>query len=490
MTIIKKLNKDKSTLITIINNIEHGRAEEINGEQYIVYPVVILTEGVHSGSGGPTLYTAEELSKFVESWNGVPVTLQHPDENGVPVSANSPEIYENQVMGTLFNTLYENGKLKAEIWLRNTMIELLDPGLRNRLVNGERLEVSTGLFCEDDQSNGVHNNIEYTSIARNIRPDHLALLPGGTGACSWEDGCGVRANKNIGGGGGMIIRKKVVMNEEEKQRDRFFVNTEEFTINEMEYTQIVNMMHEKIDSMDIRGEKYNYLKKVFPSYVIYSIHYRDTNEPNKTVKRNYRIVNDTVEWVSDPVQVTENVTYTEINNNSKKESVMEDVKTMKECCPDKVDELIKNNSNFTDEHKESLLGMTEDQFELTINVAKKIKVVDKVEDIVDNTTETTEDEKPITMNDLPKEMRESVEYGNKVLAQNKATLISNIKTNKNNQFSDEELNGFDIGMLERLSKMVPVTKVNYAPNGGGSESVETGVEPLPVTNSWEEEETK
>lgn len=35
----------------------------------------------------------------------------------------------------------------------------------------------------------------FKRIARNLNPDHLALLPGGTGACSWEDGCGVRANE-------------------------------------------------------------------------------------------------------------------------------------------------------------------------------------------------------------------------------------------------------------------------------------------------------
>ena len=482
-------NKGKSKLITIKHNIEHGREETIHDERYIVYPVVILTEGVHAGSGGPTLYTAEELSKFVESWNGVPVTLQHPDINGTPVSANSPEIYENQVMGTLFNTIYQNGKLKAEIWLRNTMIDLLTPGLRNSLMNGERLEVSTGLFCEDNQVPGTFNNVDYTSIATNIRPDHLALLPGGTGACSWEDGCGVRAN-NKEGGEGMIRKKKMLVNGEEKQWDKFFVNTEEFTINELEYTQILDILSSKIDSMDVRGEKYNYLKKAYPSYVIYSINYRESNEPNKTVKRNYRIVNDVVEWTSDPVQVIENITYTEINNNSKKEKKEMEIKTMKECCPDKVDELIKNNSNFTDEHKESLLGMTEDQFALTINVAKDVKVVAKDVKVVDNATPTHE-EKPITMNDLPKEMQDSINYGNKVLAQNKATLIAKIKTNKNNSFSDEDLDSFDLDMLDKLSNMSPIVRANYAPNGGSPEtSGGVKIEPLPITNSWEEEEKK
>jgi len=48
---------------------------------------------------------------------------------------------------------------------------------------------------------GVWNEEEYHSIVRNYRPDHLALLPGAIGACSWEDGCGIRANKDIKKGG-------------------------------------------------------------------------------------------------------------------------------------------------------------------------------------------------------------------------------------------------------------------------------------------------
>ena len=39
----------------------HSFNTELNGEVFTVYPVIMLTEGVHSGSGGATLYTAEEL---------------------------------------------------------------------------------------------------------------------------------------------------------------------------------------------------------------------------------------------------------------------------------------------------------------------------------------------------------------------------------------------------------------------------------------------
>jgi len=43
--------------------------------------------------------------------------------------------------------------------------------------------------------------MQYNEAAKNLRPDHLALLPGGTGACSWDASCGIRANSNNEEGG-------------------------------------------------------------------------------------------------------------------------------------------------------------------------------------------------------------------------------------------------------------------------------------------------
>lgn len=473
---------------SLLNNIENGRQEELNGEMYTVYPVVMLTEGVHSGSGGPTLYTSEELQNFTATWNGVPVTVQHPELNGMPVSANDPEIFENQVVGTIFNTHFENGKLKAEAWLRNASVERIVPGIHNTITNGGRLEVSTGLFNEEETSEGVFNGEEYASIAHNIRPDHLALLPDGVGACSWADGCGIRANKE-GGKSGMIKKKKVKTNSDKKW-DEFFVNSnpEEFTANEMDYTQVVRTMREKIDSMDIQGEKINFLERMYPTYAIYRVRYRDGNRP-KFFKRNYNITNEGIEWTSDPVEVRMmDEPFVEIQNNSRiikkkqttnKEETM--AKTMKECCPDKVDELIKNNENFTEEDKDVLLGMTEDAFAFTINKAKPIKKEDKEDKVQITTFEE------LYANASP-EIKESVDYGKKLVENKKNELIETIKANESNKFSDEELNAYSIDMLEKLASMSPVKK-NFAANVGGITETETEeVAGIPITNSWDKEE--
>ena len=84
---------------------------------HIVVPVVMMVEGVHNGSQGPLLHEITELGKFPESWNGIPVVIYHPEKDGVPVSANSPDIIDTMTVGRVYNTEVDGKKLKAEVWL-------------------------------------------------------------------------------------------------------------------------------------------------------------------------------------------------------------------------------------------------------------------------------------------------------------------------------------------------------------------------------------
>lgn len=160
-----------------------------DGESHLVVPVVLLTEGVHCGSAGALYYPAEELSLAPYIWNGRPVCIQHPQTvDGIPTTCNDPEIIEKQTVGYLYHVEYRDGKLVGELWLNERKLRRF-PEVINALERG-RLEVSTGLFSDDELVSGVWNGEEYSAIVRHIQPDHLALLPGATGACSWEDGCG------------------------------------------------------------------------------------------------------------------------------------------------------------------------------------------------------------------------------------------------------------------------------------------------------------
>lgn len=158
-------------------------------------PVVMIVEGVLNDS----LLLAEEFGRYVESWNGVPVPVLHPEQNGEPVSANAPDVIEKNSVGQIFNAAIDGQKLRAEAWINiDKATRLGFAPLVAALEAGEIIEVSTGYFSDSEVKPGDYNGIPYSEIHRNIRPDHLALLPGQVGACSVADGCGTRVNSQRG----------------------------------------------------------------------------------------------------------------------------------------------------------------------------------------------------------------------------------------------------------------------------------------------------
>lgn len=171
------------------------RKEFLQGKEHIVVPIIMMVQGVHSSSHGPILHLAEELGKFPGAWDGIPVSIQHPQEDGMHVSANQPHILDEFVVGRVFNTMMDGQKLKAEAWLDPVVLKNISPEAMEYIMDGKPLEVSVGVFTDEDMQPGEWNGEKYEAVARNHRPDHLALLPGAVGACSWSDGCGVRTHQ-------------------------------------------------------------------------------------------------------------------------------------------------------------------------------------------------------------------------------------------------------------------------------------------------------
>ena len=179
------------------------------GKEHLVVPVVMMVEGVRNGSHGPLFHSITELGKFPESWNGIPVVINHPERNGVNVSANYPDILEAAV-GKVFNTHVKGTKLVAEAWLDIEKLNTISPEVLVAINGGELLEVSLGIFTDNELISGEFNDEHFEAIAKNHRPDHLALLPCSVGACSVFDGCGLGANKEGG-----------IMSKDEKSPDVF-----------------------------------------------------------------------------------------------------------------------------------------------------------------------------------------------------------------------------------------------------------------------------
>lgn len=173
-----------------VNNLlaSDVRNESFDGDDYAVFPVIMIKHTVVNGS----LVEVDDL--IAESWNGVPVTVNHPSIDGNDVSANHPEVLSKFEVGRIFNARLDGDKLKAEVWVNVDKANQKFPDLLTQMKTKD-MDVSTGYFALDIPKEGTFNNKDYTNQHKDIKPDHLALLPDTAGACSFEDGCGIRANE-------------------------------------------------------------------------------------------------------------------------------------------------------------------------------------------------------------------------------------------------------------------------------------------------------
>lgn len=173
--------------------VETVRREMLDGRPHLVVPAVMAVVGVLNSA----LLTQEALIASAESWNGRPVVVYHPEQMGKPVSvASDPKMFE-QRLGFIFNARMDGNALKSDLWLDPERAERLgQQAVIEKMERGEVEEVSTGYIADAIMSAGSFNNVNYTMLHENLRPDHFAILPGQTGACSIADGCGTpRVNK-------------------------------------------------------------------------------------------------------------------------------------------------------------------------------------------------------------------------------------------------------------------------------------------------------
>lgn len=168
------------------------RYETLHGRRYLVAPTKLIVEGVLNGSKGPLFYPQSEIAKNYRAWNGVPLTLDHPVQGGQEVSAQNNK---KEHLGFVRGARVVGNKLEAESWFDIENTRKVSPYIINRLKLGKSIEVSTGLFTENEDKPGSFKGQCYKAIARNYRPDHLAVLLNKTGACSIKDGCGILVNR-------------------------------------------------------------------------------------------------------------------------------------------------------------------------------------------------------------------------------------------------------------------------------------------------------
>jgi hypothetical protein len=188
----------------IINKIGQVRRKTFEGRRFLVADMTILRPQVLNGSQGALYYPPDQVSANPGVWNHTPLVIYHPtDANGNNITARSPETLERVKVGYVFNDNWDGEKRTAEAWFDEEKLIRVENALKSdkpgyvpvypRLLSNEPIELSTGLFTDNYiATNGAQAfGKAYSHIAKNYRPDHLAILPDQKGACSVKDGCGV-----------------------------------------------------------------------------------------------------------------------------------------------------------------------------------------------------------------------------------------------------------------------------------------------------------
>ena len=423
-------------------NIRH---DKIADRDYIVVPMVMIVEGVLNANQGPLYYPKEELEKFPEVWNNKPIVVYHPEINGKGVSCD-PDILSTQQVGIINNTRFINNELKAEAWLEETRINKVDPRIAESIENNTMMELSTGLYLDYEKTPGVFNNIEYSGVAKNFKPDHLAILPDKVGACSIKDGAG------------------------------FLRNELSFEVVKDQLNSIIRAAFNNNDAWVIDVYKNNF---IFSS-------------DNKLYKQDYTINKNKVSVSGLSAEVFRRYEYVVINNKKRIHTVYYDERVI---MTDKekmaiVDNLIKQKSGLWLEDDRDFL-MAHNEEDLKYLVEKKmpepiIKKEEKKEAKEETTDVTTNDSignkqtlvsnlKPtreITVeeyiNNAPKAMKETLQQGLEAHKQVRAALINKIIANENNIFTAEELETkpiVDLKGLAALCKTDDGEVYNYSGQG-------------------------
>jgi hypothetical protein len=462
-----KINANKQ-MIAVNFLQETGYMPEIKeheGRSYYVVPVVMMVEGVHNGSAGAVYHSKEELGKSVEYWNNMPVTISHPEtDEGSFVSANSEEVLESYGVGFVHHAYMDDEKLKAEIYVDIEFLSAMSPEAYNAIQNGQILEVSVGIFTDDENTKGKWNNEEYIKIARNHRPDHLALLPGETGACSVKDGCGVRVNNEEKKGGknvNLVVLKDLI-------KDGLVAVPIIYKEGLYEH---LSKLQSLLNAMDT-NEIYHYMEEAYDDYLVYS---KSSKDGRKLYKQSYQNNNGTLEFTGDPVEVQRKISYVTVNKNDTK---------MCEPCKEKVNELIANTStNLTENDREWLETLSEDKLDLfipkVIEVNAQLPTLDEAIKVIQANNKTLED----YMGLLPVEMREKISDSLALFEESKQNTVKAILDNtEDGTWKEEDLKVMSLSVLKKIEKSIVKRVVDYSVRGTVGTSDVSKVPPLILGN--------
>jgi hypothetical protein len=450
------------------------RNEQLEGRDHLVVPMVMITEGVHQGTQGRLFYPADELAKSVSVWNHKPIVVYHPTMNGVSISACDPDVINNRKVGVVLNTRWDGKKLRAEAWIDIERAKLVDNRILEFIDASRIMEVSTGLYTENELKVGAWNSEIYDAIARNYKPDHLALLPDQVGACSVADGAGLlQLNQD----------RRATYIQSLVSSGASVEKATQLVDNELSHDNIRNELRQAAIAK-LGG--WVWIRDVYDSFFVYE---HELNElPVKLYKCGYHKTDTEVSLDdSDPVEVKQVTEYRTIDGVFVGNFYFE----AKEIDMEKkqiVDGLIANTAtNFEESDREFLMGL--DEAQLTKLQPKPVQNVEKtdVQKAAERGAAELNSSAAPVQNQLSDEDREDLAFARQIKMQRKQEAIATIIANKNNDFSTEELGQMQLPRLEKMAKLASIEtpEPNYAGAAGPTSNTSKREEEplgLPVMN--------
>ena len=190
-------------VLSVVNSKSKISTQIIDGKEHIVINdvVPIVDDIVMNG----IFYPSDEINKSYMTLNDNLMPLDHPRINNENVSALNPQAINNYYIGAWGRNVRKVGdKVLMDAYIDRKFAESTEKGrmLVNRLddmmsgKNTTPIHVSTGLTYTPDNQSGTSKGKRYSSIARNMKFDHVAILTDKQGAATPEDGVGIFVNSN------------------------------------------------------------------------------------------------------------------------------------------------------------------------------------------------------------------------------------------------------------------------------------------------------
>lgn len=363
-------NSNNSRSNATINNLHHNMSQlvehrEMDGRDYIVAPTVMIVEGILNN----VYYPASEMAVVPQHWNGRPVVVEHSTQNdGSPKTANDPYEREKRTVGWIYNTQYveENGqaKLKAQAWIDPEKCKEVEEGedVLNKLENNEGIEVSTGVFTLDVNEPGYFNGERYDSIATELRGDHLALLPNGTGACSWVDGAGLprlnkRQNSNNDNQTGESQMDKL---QKFLENSRHSPSLNEKGMRDL-FRDMMNTLEQKYETGP--DNQMVFIEEIFPqsNEVVFEI---EKEGVSTFYRQQYNADENEISLNGDPVEVEVKTEYVQKQQEQKQKENSEMQRN------EMIQYLIDNSPSVNEEHRQMLENSTDAVLNMMVNTVK------------------------------------------------------------------------------------------------------------------------